>query len=50
MLKGMKTCKEVAEYIAYQEMAAKFTAGNSHSGYAGHGKASEHEDGLVRTV
>lgn len=53
MLKGMKTCREVAEYIAQHEMAAQCRTGDGHNSYLhGSGKAAERDDALdieVRT-
>lgn len=47
MLKGMKTCREVAEYIMQNEVAAKGRAGDGHTSYLhGGSKTVEHDDAM----
>ncbi|KAI5058212.1 hypothetical protein GOP47_0026382 [Adiantum capillus-veneris] len=47
MLKGLKTCKEVAEYIMQQDLAIKGRAGDGHTSYLlGSGKNAEHDEDL----
>ncbi|MCO5607693.1 hypothetical protein L7F22_061892 [Adiantum nelumboides] len=47
MLKGMKTCKEVAEYIMQQDLAIKGRAGDGHTSYL-HGSAKNAEHDVVK--